>query len=132
LYENKGAKMVEMRADILFDNPIQNYVNETQRKRNAVVVDLFSFHLGEWTSFEREYDFVEHSPLMMDARCTISGDEFLELVGATHEAAQAKLDEIFPTANRFTKLDAFDVRTFYSELKHNTIKEVTLCIVELW
>ncbi|MBA3025275.1 MAG: hypothetical protein FP820_02570 [Sulfurimonas sp.] len=123
--------MVEMRANILFDKPIQAYINETQRKRNVIVVDLFAFHLGQWSSFKQQYNFVDTEPLLMNARCTISGEEFLELVGATHETAQAKLDERFPTANRFTKLDAFDVRTFYTELQKNSIKEVTLCIIEL-
>jgi hypothetical protein len=124
--------MVEMRADILFDKPIKNYINEMQRNRNAIVINLHSFYLGQWTDFMKKYNFVETSPLMMDAKCTISGAEFLALVGATHKEAIAKLETKFPDLENEDFLQAYEVKKFYKELEQNTIKEVTLRIVELW
>ncbi len=85
--------MVEIRADIHFKALVTNYINETQRKRNVIIVDLFHFSVGNWHDFKHQYPFniVHKGDPMMNVECHISAKDFLELVGKIKVEATEKL-----------------------------------------
>ncbi|QSZ42202.1 hypothetical protein GJV85_08780 [Sulfurimonas aquatica] len=119
--------MLDIRAIVYFDkqmNPNGGWGNED----NCLYLNLKSFG-RDWGEFNNSYDFIEHSPCMLDNRCDIPVDEFLSMVGSTHEEAYQKLLQIMPHLKSRQPLQQSVVLKFYEELKINTIKKVTL---QLW
>ncbi len=119
--------MLEIRAVVYFNEPITHYINETQRKRNVILMDLFHFYIRNRGRLKEQYDFkaVDIRDHMINDYCDISGEAFLALVGKTLQEAEEK-DVSYP------EISVYDVVTFYNELAINTIDKVTLVIIELW
>lgn len=126
--------MIETEAKVVFNNPLSEY----SPKKDSIILDFSDFWIKR-TELRERYPLKQVSgDPMMDERCDISANEFLGLVGHSREEGYRKIKERgidcseVEIAERYLRHDR--TREFFYQLeKHdNTIRKVTLSIIELW
>jgi hypothetical protein len=131
-------KMVTIDACVYFNKEIEFYINETQKKRNVIYLNLSDFSVKHWSEFQYQYNFesVEDLSGLMTLKSFITDHEFLSLIGSTFDEAIEKSSHL-KFMREYRKhngnncyIQVQDIVGFYNELKRNTIKQVELSIDE--
>ena len=151
--------MIVIEAKVFFENPISEEAKTINNRHKIkkrftlkrlmggddpvitdIVLDLDTkFGTGHWTQFLKKYDFqnVDDGVKMLYKACTISAEEFIELVGKDFDEAKEKsihiqgmLDYRKKYGKGYTQI--FDVKKFFKEVHINKIIKVELSVIELW
>lgn len=126
--------MIETQAKVFFNQPLSEFFQE----KDFITLDLDDFWIKR-TELRERYTFKQElGDLLLNEKCNISEEEFLELVGCSKAEGYEKIKQKDTSLSDDNIKELFLVhnttRTFFKQLevKNNTINNVTLVNIELW
>lgn len=136
--------MVELRLQVYYENELENYINETQKEQQKIVINLHElFFISHYTHFlnfhgldNLNWDIIDN--YLLHKKAKLNKETLFTIIGSNVSESLEKsifLKRFINDVKDFEKYSsgiAFDINCIFKELKSgNSIKEVIIEAVEL-